>query len=75
MLNTSFLPATTRWPLGALSRKEAAAYLSVSTRQLDNYASARLLPRVKLGSKTVFRVKDLELFLASRLEQEGRADG
>ena len=53
---------------GALSRKDAAAYLSISTRQLDKYAAIGLIPRVKLGVKSVFRVSDLDAFLASRLE-------
>lgn len=53
---------------GAKGRKDAAAHLSVSTRQLDNYAAAGLIPRIKLGSKTVFRVRDLDAFLESRLE-------
>lgn len=53
---------------GALSRKDAAIYLSVSTRQLDNYAAAGELRRVKLGSKTVYRVIDLDAFLEARLQ-------
>ncbi len=55
-------------PPGALSRKDAAVYLSVSTRQLDSYATAGELRRVKLGAKTVFRVCDLDAFLESRLQ-------
>lgn len=56
-------------PVGALGRKDAASYIGVSTRQLDNYARAGQLQRVKLGSKTVYRVIDLDAFLASRLQQ------
>lgn len=67
-------PAADERPAGALSRKDAANYLSVSTRQLDNYASAGLLPRIKLGAKSVFRVSDLDAFLASRLENRGAAN-
>ncbi|MCR9293925.1 MAG: hypothetical protein NXI32_14465 [bacterium] len=76
-------PTVERRPAGALSRKDAAAYLSVSTRQLDNYASAGLIPRIKLptvtgkkgvASKSVFRVADLDTFLASRLESSEAAE-
>lgn len=55
-------------PVGALSRKESAAYIGVSTRQLDNYAKAGELRRVKLGARTVYRVVDLDAFLESRLQ-------
>lgn len=58
---------------GALSRKDAASYLSVSTRQLDNYARTGELRRVKLGAKTVFRVIDLDAFLESRLQPKETA--
>ena len=53
---------------GALSRKDAAIYIGVSTRQLDNYAAAGELRRVKLGAKTVYRVSDLDAFLEARLQ-------
>lgn len=53
---------------GALSRKDSAAYIGVSTRQLDIYAAAGELRRVKLGSKTVYRVIDLDAFLEARLQ-------
>ena len=56
-------------PVGALGRRDAASYIGVSTRQLDNYARAGQLQQVKLGSKTAFRVIDLDRFLASRLQQ------
>ncbi len=55
-------------PVGALGRRESASYIGVSTRQLDNYARAGQLQRFKLGSKTVYRVIDLDAFLASRLQ-------
>lgn len=59
--------------VGALSRKESAAYIGVSTHQLDNYAKAGELRRVKLGAKTVYRVIDLDAFLESRLQSEEQA--
>jgi hypothetical protein len=53
---------------GALSRKDAAIYIGVSTRQLDKLAAARLIRRAKIGAKTVYRVIDLDVFLESRLQ-------
>lgn len=66
-------PTVESRPAGALGRKDAAAYLSVSTRQLDNYARAGLIPRIKLGAKTVYRVRDLDAFLESRLQSSEAA--
>ena len=53
---------------GALSRKDAATYIGVSTRQLDKLAAAGLIQRAKIGAKTVYRVIDLDVFLESRLQ-------
>lgn len=54
---------------GALSRKDSAIYLGgISTRQVDKLAAAGLIPRIKVGSTTVFRVSDLDRFLESRLQ-------
>ncbi len=54
---------------GALSRKDSAIYLGgISTRQVDKFAAAGLIPRIKLGTTTVFRVSDLDRFLESRLQ-------
>jgi excisionase family DNA binding protein len=55
-------------PVGALSRAHAAKYLGVSTRMLDKYAQTGELVRVKLGTKTVFRIVDLEAFLAAHVQ-------
>ena len=49
--------------LGALPRPEAAKYLGISTRLLDDLLSAGEIQRVKIGRKTVVRVDDLENFL------------
>lgn len=53
---------------GALDRRQAAEYLSISTRLLDDWASQGLLPRLKAGRKTLFRVKDLDARLLELLE-------
>lgn len=50
---------------GALCRRKAAEYLAISTRLLDQLASAGRLNRVKIGTKTVFLVSDLDEFLNS----------
>ena len=48
---------------GAVSRANAAKYLGVSTRMLDKYAEAGTIRRVKQGTKTTYRVADLNAFL------------
>ncbi|MDB4650158.1 helix-turn-helix domain-containing protein [Pirellulaceae bacterium] len=48
---------------GALSRKDAAHYLSISTRLLDQLAADGKLTRAKIGSKSVFLIEDLDKFL------------
>ena len=54
--------------IGALDRKRAAVYLSISTRKLDQLATDGLIPRAKIGTKTVFRKADLDLFLESQIQ-------
>lgn len=74
-MQKQYEPSTVaRRPAGALSRKDAASYLSVSTRQIDNYSSAGLIPRIKLGAKTVFRVSDLDAFLESRVRPSSETE-
>lgn len=53
---------------GSLNRRDAAAYLSISTRLLDTLASAGHIPRIKIGAKTLFRVIDLDTYLESKIE-------
>ena len=48
---------------GALERDEAAAYLSISVRQLDILASEGRVAKTKIGRKTVFQRKHLDSFL------------
>lgn len=74
MQNRSMGPRESGRLSGALSRRDAAIYIGISTRQLDNYARAGELQRVKLGAKTVYRVIDLDAFLQSRLEVRESAE-
>lgn len=53
--------------VGALSREEAARYLSMSTRHLDKMVKQEKLQKVKVGRKTLFRIVDLDEFLARHL--------
>jgi excisionase family DNA binding protein len=46
-----------------LSIREAALMLGVSCRTVERFVAARLLPRRKLGRRTVILVSELELFL------------
>ena len=55
---------------GALTRSEAAKYLAISIRSLDNLLSAGEIPRVKIGRKTVVRVDDLDNFLNRKKVQQ-----
>lgn len=56
-----------------LSRRDAAAYLAVSTRYLDILAARGELRRAKLGTKTVYLRTELDRLLESKL-QPVRAD-
>ena len=44
---------------------EAAAMLGIAARTLRKFASERRLPSVKLGGRLLFRLSDLEAFLAA----------
>lgn len=59
---------TSTAPVGALSRVEAAQYLSISTRLLDDLLTAGEIPKIKIGRKTLVRVIDLDEFLVGLLE-------
>ena len=58
-------------PVGALDRKGAAGYLSISTRLLDNLLSAGEIQKLKLGRKTLVRICDLEAYLARLAGEQG----
>lgn len=47
----------------AVSVREGAAMLGISTRTLQNYVWAKRLPSRKIGRRTVVLVQDLETFL------------
>ena len=55
---------------GALDRKGAAHYLSISTRTLDDLLSAGTIPKIKLGRKTLVRVCDLDRYLGELAGEE-----
>jgi excisionase family DNA binding protein len=64
-----FEPPTVSTPAGALSRKDAATYLSCSTRYLDLLAKRGELRRAKIGAKTVFLLTELDRFLQSKMQE------
>ena len=51
-----------------LSREDAANFLAVTTRTLDQLARDGELTRVKLGTRTVFQVSDLHELIARKSE-------
>ena len=52
-------------PVGALDRKSAAFYLSISTRLLDDLAAAKKIKRIHIGRKALYRKIDLDGYLAN----------
>lgn len=55
----------------AIGLNEAAAALGVSVRTIRRLAAAGALPYARVGSRLLFRLGDLEAFLAARVVQEG----
>ena len=49
---------------GAFDRRGAAAYVSISTRLLDDLAATGEIKRIKIGRKSLFRKIDLDAYLA-----------
>lgn len=47
----------------AVSIREAAGMLGISSRSVQNYLRLKLLPARKIGRRTLIRVRDLEAFL------------
>jgi excisionase family DNA binding protein len=47
----------------AVSVREAAALIGVSSRTVQNYISSKVLPARKIGRRTVILVRALEAFL------------
>ena len=58
-----------RQSAGALSRKDAATYLSCSMRYVDMLAKRGELRRAKIGAKTVFLRSELDRFLQSKMQE------
>ena len=59
-----------------LTRKEAASYLRLSTRKLDQLAARGQIRRSKLGdgrrARVLFRRKDLDAFVEAHLSADER---
>ncbi len=49
-----------------LSRREAATYLAISPRKLDQLTAEGHLPRIKIGSCVRFEQADLDAFIAAQ---------
>lgn len=56
-------------PTGCLDRRHSAEYLSLSTRKIDDLASAGEIPRIKIGTKTLFRIADLDAYVDSKVQR------
>ncbi len=54
---------------GALTRHEAAAFLGVSVRKLDELSKQRELPVTRVGGKVVFRADALRTYLKKHTER------
>lgn len=54
---------------GALNRLNAAKYLGISERTLDRLAESGELTRIRIGTAVVFRVIDLDAYLAAKLSE------
>ena len=55
-------------PVGALPPIDAAAYLGVSPRTLENWRASGDGPDyARLGARVVYRIVDLDKFLAKRV--------
>ena len=47
----------------AVSLREAAAMLSISSRSIQNFIAAKRIPARKVGKRTLLLVDDLKVFL------------
>ena len=68
----SFTTPTPQPERGAFDRKNAAHFLNISTRLLDDLAARGEIKRIKLGRKPLYRRIDLDAYLA-RLAEGGDA--
>jgi excisionase family DNA binding protein len=53
---------------GLLTKRQAAERFQVSTRTLDRWRAAGLLPAFKVGGTVRFRPADLERFLKKKVQ-------
>ena len=60
---------------GALGRQESAEYLSISLSEVDRLVRAGQLNKIKIGRRTIFRIVDLDDFLAKMLRAATGIDG
>jgi excisionase family DNA binding protein len=67
-MRKTFNEASISTPAGGLTRKDAAAYLGISTRYLDKLAAAGEIRRAKFGAKTIYLRSELDSVLESRLQ-------
>ena len=56
-------------PRACLNRREAALYLSISTRLLDDLLSAGEIQKVKIGRKTVVPIRSLDSYIESKVQR------
>jgi len=59
----------------AVSVREAAAMLSLSSRSIQNFLAAKRIPARKVGRRTLILVRDLETFLRRDQPSPGKTEG
>jgi excisionase family DNA binding protein len=55
-------------PSALLTKQEAAEFLTIAVRTLDDWRQAKLIPFIKRGGYIRFRREDLEAFLHSHTQ-------
>ena len=58
-------------PADILTKAEAAAYLKIKIRTLDDWRAARAIPCIERGRYIRFRRADLDAFLTAHTTQPG----
>jgi len=51
-----------------LNRREASKFLGIAVSHLDKLTANGLIPRIKIGRRVVFDIRDLEEFLRRNKE-------
>lgn len=67
------VPIATQLARNWITRAEAAEYLRVSVRHLDALLARRALVHYRLGSRVVFRITDLDSYMAGNRVPAGGA--